>query len=151
MGVSVEEIWCGLGEQATSTLAFSSPWEVILLCYRQLPGGFPWLRMEVSSYPWGKWVVCLQCGPKGSDALASNFTYNRLKYPKAVIISWVSPYKLSKCTEKGRQGLVFIQLLANPVGSLCGSYWFLVKCSKQIINSVALAYQIVLQFPPEHL
>lgn len=46
-------------------------------------------------------------GPKGSDALASIFTYNRLKYPKAAIISGVSPYKLSKCTKKGRRGVGF--------------------------------------------
>lgn len=106
-GVSVEQIWCRFGEQATSTLAFCSSWEVILPCYKQLQGEFPWLQMEVPSYRCGKWVVCLQCGPKGSDALASIFAYNRLKYPKAAIISWVFPYKLSKCTVKGRQWIGF--------------------------------------------
>lgn len=59
-GVSGEQIWCAFGEQATSTLAFCSPWEVILPCYKQLQGGVPWLRMEVSSYQWGKRAVCLQ-------------------------------------------------------------------------------------------
>lgn len=59
-GVSGEQIWCAFGEQATSTLAFCSPWEVILPCYKQLQEGVPWLRMEVSSYQWGKRAVCLQ-------------------------------------------------------------------------------------------
>lgn len=103
----VEQILCGFGEQTTSTPAFCSPWEVILACDKQLQGGFSWSKMEVSSYQWGIWVVFLQCGPQGYDALASIFAYNRLKYPKAAIISWASPYKLSKFTVKGRPGVGF--------------------------------------------
>lgn len=85
---------------------FLFSWEVILPCYKQLQGGFPWLRMEVSSYQWGKWVVCLQWS-KGVWCFDQHFTYNLLKYPKAAIISGVSPYKLSKCTAKGRHGVGF--------------------------------------------